>query len=174
MVPAVVSLEAPEADFWLLDEPRHPAIAQFLAYWTEKRGARAYPDRADVLPSDFVPLLPHIVIYDVVDGGADFRVRVFGTAIVELVGEERTGMLISEFGRCSRLPTQPQAVQRHWMDSLQASYKTGGPVLVGGRMSSSQRPYIIWHGISCPLSDGGNDIQKMIGIVLADYSQVHV
>ncbi len=168
MVLTMENLEAPETDFWFLEVPKHPTVARFLTYWTEKRGTRAYPDRADILPADIVPLLPHVVIYDVVDGGKDFRVRVFGTAIVELVGEERTGMLISEFGHSAKLPTQPHAVQRRWRDSLQASYKTGHPVLVGGRMSSSQRPYIVWHGISCPLSDGGNDIQKMIGVMVAE------
>lgn len=168
---SVENLETPEADFWFLKEPKHPIIARFLTYWTEKCGTRAYPDRADILPADIVPLLPHISIHEVVDGGKDFRARIFGTAIVELVGEERTGMLISEFGYNANPPTQPYTVQRHWMDCLQTAYKEARPVLVGGRMSCSQRPYIIWHGISCPLSNGGSEIQKMIGVLLADHSE---
>lgn len=163
--------EAPEGDFWFLQEPKHPIVARLNTYWTEKRGTRAYPDRADIVPADIVPLLPNIVIYDVIDGGRDFRTRVFGTAIVELVGEERTGMLISEFGRSTNPPTQPDAVQRHWMDSVQPAYTTGRPALVGGRMSSSRRPYIVWHGISCPLSNGGTDIQKIIGVMVAEHLQ---
>jgi hypothetical protein len=158
--------EAPEGeldDFHFLDAPIHPDVKRLLAYWNEKRGDRSMPVRADIVPSEIVSILPNIVIYDVVDDGQDFRVRIFGTALVELIGEERTGKLVSEFGNNCNPPTNAPGVRRRWMDSLAASYKTGQPACVTGTMSNSRRPYIVWHGISCPL--GEHTTTQMIGIM---------
>ena len=110
------------------------------------------PSRADIRPSEIIALLPHIIICDVQNQGADYRVRIFGTALVDLVGEERTGKLISEFGTDCNPPTHPDRVRSRWMDSMQAAYTTRRAAMVTGRMSSSKRPYIVWHGISCPLT----------------------
>ena len=126
------------------------------------------PDRSDIAPRDIISLLPSIVIYDVIDEGRDYRVRIFGTALVNLVGEERTGMLLSEFGAKCVPPTNTEAVRRRWMDSMTAAYTSGQPAFVTGRMSSSLRSYIVWHGVSCPLSDGCGKITQMIGIMTID------
>ncbi len=130
------------------------------------------PSRADIKPAEIVSLLPHIIICDVLDKGVDYRVRIFGTALVDLVGEERTGMLISEFGNNCNPPTHADMVRNKWIRGLQASHATGRPALVTGRMSSSKRSYIVWHGISCPLTDntqeGSADISQIIGVMIAE------
>jgi hypothetical protein len=155
-------------DFRFLDAAEHPDIAHLTGYWHEKRGHRAMPDRTDIVPSEIISLLPQTVIYDVLDDGRDFRVRIFGTGLVELVGEERTGMLVSEFGQGCNPPTNADAVRRRWMDSLSAAYVGNRPVFVKGRMSSSRRPYIVWHGVSCPLSDGHGKASQMIGVMAVE------
>lgn len=132
------------------------------------------PDRTDIHPSEIVSLLPHIIICDALDHGDDYRVRIFGTGLVDLVGEERTGKLISEFGTKYNPPTRADRirVRRRWMGSMQAAYTTRRPALVTGRMSSSKRAYIVWHGISCPLTDNAQgedaDIRQIIGVMIAE------
>jgi hypothetical protein len=66
------------------------------AYWSAKRGQRAMPSRADLDPGDLKALLPHILLIDVVEGGADFRYRLVGTEIERHIGRTLTGRLISE------------------------------------------------------------------------------
>tara|TARA_R110000868_G_scaffold167895_4_gene402394 strand:- start:61 stop:570 length:510 start_codon:yes stop_codon:yes gene_type:complete len=162
------NFESAEDDFHILDAPLHADAARLADYWHQKRGSRAMPDRSDIIPGDIVSLLPNIVIYDVIDEGRDYRVRIFGTALVNLVGEERTGMLVSEFGAKCVPPTDAEAVRRRWMDSMTAAYTSGQPAFVTGRMSSSLRPYIVWHGASCPLSDGSGKATQIIGIMTID------
>ncbi len=60
---------------------QRPELAQFFTYWNERRGARRFPSRADIAPHDITHLLPWLHMYDVVDGGNDFLVRLAGTSI---------------------------------------------------------------------------------------------
>ncbi len=67
------------------------------AYWDHRRQGRTVPDRRDIDPVDIGPgLLPNVALVDVVDGGARFRNRLVGTAIVERWGVETTGRFLDE------------------------------------------------------------------------------
>ena len=67
-------------------------------YWQSKRGTRAMPSRADIDPGEFRALLPHVMLVDVVDGGADFRYRLVGTELERHFGRSVTGHLLNELG----------------------------------------------------------------------------
>ena len=155
-------------DFRFLSAPTHPMTAKLAAYWQEKCQGRARPERGDIVPREIIQLLPNTVIYDVLDDGADFRVRVFGTALVELVGEERTGMRVSEFGRHCNPPTNAEAVRRRWMDSMSTAYETEAPAFVTGFMSSSRRSFIAFHGVSCPLGNENGKPKHMLGLMVPE------
>src|ERR1051325_6866611 len=61
-----------------------PVLGPVLRYWFDKRGARLMPSRRDIDPVEIEPrLLPNLQITELVDGGARFRYRLAGTAIVE-------------------------------------------------------------------------------------------
>lgn len=47
-------------------------------YWWRQRGDRTMPRREDISPPDMKAHLPHIVLADVIDKGADFRYRLVG------------------------------------------------------------------------------------------------
>lgn len=66
------------------------------AYWSAKRGQRAMPGRTDIEPGEMRALLPHILLIDVLRGGADFRYRLVGTEIERHFGRPLTGRLVSE------------------------------------------------------------------------------
>lgn len=145
------------------DAPEHPGVAAVVAYWETKRAGRTLPDRFDIDPSEIVPLLPNIIICESVDQGADFRIRIFGTKLVELVGEERTGKLLSEIGEHAVPPTRSDIVRDRWLEVSRRAFAQERPVFVSGRMSSSNRAYIAWHAVSCPLTAGGTDIAQTLG-----------
>jgi hypothetical protein len=65
--------------------------------WNAKRGARALPARHDLRPEELRPWFGNLIALDVIDGGRDFRYRLFGTAIVFQAGFDMTGKLLSEY-----------------------------------------------------------------------------
>lgn len=71
-------------------------LAALYSYWSDKRGDRSMPSRADVDPAELRGLLPHLLLLDVVDGGQDFRYRLVGTEIERHIGRQVTGRLIGE------------------------------------------------------------------------------
>src|SRR5262249_55294607 len=59
-----------------LDAIDNPILQQGLAYWHRLRGQRPYPARADLMPRDLSPLLRHVVLLRVLDGGGDYEYRI--------------------------------------------------------------------------------------------------
>lgn len=146
-----------------IDAPEHPSVMELHAYLEAKRGDREMPDRADIRPSEIVKLLPNIILAEAVNGGEDFRTRIFGTALVELLGEERTGMLLSEFAEEGGHATDPKAVQRRWLHITRKAFLGRKPVFIKVPFSASGRLYLVGHCISAPLTAGGTEPAQTIG-----------
>ncbi len=72
--------------------------------WNKKRGDRVLPARADLRPEELGPWLGNLIVLDVIDGGRDFRYRLFGTAIVMQAGFDMTGKFMSEYPIKQALP----------------------------------------------------------------------
>src|SRR5579862_4529995 len=99
-----------------------------FAYWQAKCGARAMPRRADIDPSEMIPLLPHLQITELVDGGARVRYRLVGTGIVAAYGAELTGKYFDEVFSGDRL---------HFVeDNYRLMCRERRPILVGNRYVS--------------------------------------
>lgn len=71
-------------------------LVDFYAYWNAKRGERHMPAREDIQPRDIARSLKRIHLYDVVDDGADFRIRVTGTAMFLGYYPDPTGRMVSD------------------------------------------------------------------------------
>lgn len=65
--------------------------------WQSKRGGRRLPARADLRPEELKPWFGNLIVLDVIDGGADFRYRLFGVNIARQAGFDMTGKLMSEY-----------------------------------------------------------------------------
>ena len=153
-----------------LDKPEDERAAQLLQYWHDKRGAKALPDRADIHPPEIPHLLPYILLADPVEGGEDFRIRLFGTALVELMQEERTGKLISQIG-LGPLTVAPKTVRSRWLEITRKAFREVGPVICKTQMSSSRRNYITVHGISLPLTRTGNVPEVLLGGIFPEMDE---
>ncbi len=77
----------------LSDSPR---FRDLKAYWDAKRGTRAMPRRADIDPLELRKHLGSLVLIEVLPGMTDFRMRLIGSTIVETLGRDSTGKLLSE------------------------------------------------------------------------------
>ena len=92
-------------DYW--SEPTSPEIYPadtvenenlrfMLGYWRELKGERRWPSRADLSPRKMKHCLRAVHIYDILEGGVDFRARIVGTAVYPRLEQDQTGRLISE------------------------------------------------------------------------------
>lgn len=100
----------------------HPDLKALLALWNQKRGERKMPTRDEFEPRDMRSYLRRLHLYDVVEGGRNFRIRVFGTSLTIGLGTDPTGKLITE---------HPDPVAGHrFMLILQHVVSVGRPVRV--------------------------------------------
>ena len=74
-------------------DPAYPDLVAILRYWNTKRGERFAPPRSAIDPTDFIESLPRVKLVDVLrgpEGNLDFRFRLAGTAIGNILGTELT------------------------------------------------------------------------------------
>jgi hypothetical protein len=70
------------------------SLYNLLQFWSDAGGADGVPSRDALDVFTLRPWLGHISIYEAVDG--DFRIRLEGTAIVAITGEDWTGRRASD------------------------------------------------------------------------------
>lgn len=85
------------------------------------------PARADLDPADIVPILPHVILFDVRDDPLDFRYRLIGTAVANNLIRNLAGQWMRD------IPHQAPPSVIH--GACQRVVEHGHPI-------SSQTPYI--------------------------------
>ncbi|MFN4088870.1 MAG: PAS domain-containing protein [Alphaproteobacteria bacterium] len=73
-----------------------PELRFLLEFWHTHKGPSGLLPRAAIDPLALRPALGVIMLLDVLDGGADFRYRLYGTTIAERTGFDWTGRRLSE------------------------------------------------------------------------------
>jgi hypothetical protein len=99
-------------------------LRYLLACWYEMRGERDMPERADVTPRSLGPSLRFVQMYEIVEGGRDFRCRVFGTGLAESTGLQVTGRRVSEL--------EDARVRERMVGAMRRVVQTQGPVRMTG------------------------------------------
>ena len=74
----------------------HEPLQFLLGYWSAKKDGNELPRTGSIDPVEMKPALRFIMLLDVLDGGTDFRYRVYGTGIVERTGRDWTGKRVSD------------------------------------------------------------------------------
>lgn len=69
---------------------RSSELRALHAFWRDRAAGRPMPGRADFDVFDLKPWLPHLMLLDVI-GEAEFRYRVYGTALSHMFGHDHTG-----------------------------------------------------------------------------------
>jgi hypothetical protein len=155
-------------DVSILDAPRHPGVAMLSAYWDRKRAGRPMPDRCDIAPSEIVRLLPNIFICETLEGGRDFRFRIFGTALVNLLGIEMTGRTMSELGADPSIILNVEAARHRWRSLTELTYRSASPHFASGYMINTIHRAIAWHSYSAPLTLGESGVAQIVGGLFFD------
>ena len=140
---------------------RSPILRQGLAYWNEKRGHRAMPARADFDPMEIIPILPHVVLLDVLRDPLDFRYRLIGTLTEEHMAEPYTGRRFSE------IPHQ-RAPSRIWSCSEQV-VQDPRPLRSDIPYIGPKRDFTTVEDVMMPLAADGETVDMIF--VVVDYNQ---
>jgi hypothetical protein len=139
----------------------HDIVKDALSYWESLCRGRTTPLRSDFDPIDIPNLLPHIMLFDVIDGGQDFRYRVIGGAIRSMFFENYTGRLLS---------TQPNVEpDGPLMTHVRQAVQTGRPVRSPIEYIGPQSNFRKLDEINLPLSDEiGQVTHLLVCMVLVD------
>lgn len=114
-----------------------------LQHWHACRGERLVPTRNEFNPLNLRPWLGSITILTMIDGGKDFLVRLDGTDVVALTGEDWTGRLVSEIDA---------AFGSHVGDDLRAVIDSASPSI--RRMPILQKSWQSATRVCLPVSSG--------------------
>lgn len=158
---------APDRGFEFLDTPVHPQAAALHDFWLKKCAGRAMPARSDIDLGELRRWAPNIVISEPVNAGADYRLRLFGSALVEITGEERTGKLVSEIGSSGLLAAGN--IRARWRAILSRAFETHAPVFARARASVEGREHVLYHGLALPLSVNGTPAAQCLGALFTEY-----
>ena len=76
-----------------LEQVAEHELRDLYSYWAGKRQNGTYPSRRDIDPGDITPLLPYVLLLDVLDDGL-LRFRLVGTDAAS--GVDPTGRILQE------------------------------------------------------------------------------
>lgn len=140
-----------------------PRLRRLLAYWLDRRGARAMPARGDIDPLDFAYLLGSIMLVDVLPqpgGDLRFRYRVYGVDAVAHSGMDLTGRYTEDYPGAEFAAKLKQ--------SYTALVQGGMPRRVQRREYYDGRYYEM-EGLLLPLGDAAGINMILIGLAFGPW-----
>ncbi|MCA3267050.1 MAG: PAS domain-containing protein [Azospirillum sp.] len=139
--------------------PYSPRLLEFESLWRSKCRGPLIPGRRDFAFEEFRPWLGMITLLEAVDGGADFRIALHGTANAERFRIDATGMRVSELPPQWRAAVEP---------GIAAVIAARAPVLSRHRWVNEQFDYA-WERVLAPFASDGVTIDGLASVV-ADVS----
>jgi hypothetical protein len=134
---------------------------ELYRYWLSKRGARVMPSRGDINPADISQLLPYLMVVE--RAGEQFRYRQVGSAIVEAVGYDATGINVGSYIAAPETAAQVRVIF-DWV------YTAAGPVFVAGEMLHKTGANINLSLLTGPLSEDGVAVDMCISTFAVRFS----
>lgn len=140
-----------------LSERSNIQLRELFEYWSERRGQRRMPARADIDPADIPKLLPHLLLADVDEQPADVRFRLVGTELVERFGGEFTGRRLSDLDYGS----EADAVAESYAQVI----RTGEPQFKISHFWTRDYRYLRIQHLLLPLSEDGKSVNMILACV---------
>ncbi len=139
----------------------HRSLRRLIAYWLDKRGARAMPALADVDPVEIPWALGRIWLCDYLAESGRFRYRLAGEFINSFWGRNIAGKHLDEILPSDRLKAVTKKVRT----------VRERPAIVHDRVSLSLAEEISKSGerLILPLSDDGTRVTALLGASQCDW-----
>jgi hypothetical protein len=132
----------------------HSSLRNLYDYWNGRRGARSMPARSDLDPVDLKPILPMLILIDVVPDARRYIYRLVGTREVEMRGSDPTGKAIKD----AYYGESPEETAYY----LDRAVRTRQPVLYRGTYqplsTRTQREDVLF----LPLSKDGENVDMIM------------
>lgn len=140
-------------------------LGPVLGYWMGKRGYRSMPRKRDIDPIEISPqVLPYLQIIEAINGGARFRYRLVGTALVEAYGKDFSGCIADELFSDSRL------------DFVQGIYRTvcetKAPLFSRNKYYTPRNAELFSMRVYMPLSENDAEVHHILCAMRFDYGTV--
>lgn len=130
-------------------------LAAFVALWHAKCRDARLPARRDFAFEDFRPWLGTVTLLEAVEGGADFRITLHGTANAERFRIDATGLRVSD------LPTPWRNAIWPGIEAVRARRT---PVLSRHRWTNDHFDYA-WERVLAPLAADGGTIDGIVSVI---------
>lgn len=129
-----------------------------LRYWDDLRGARRMPGCREVDAIEMRPALGYINLVEAVEGGHDFRYRVFGSIVAAVSGFDMTG-------RCASALRASAYVVEFGLAVFRATLRRGEPLFtVHGPPAAVYTA--TWHRLVLPLADEQGEVARLLVCVV--------
>jgi hypothetical protein len=134
---------------------RTPVLERLLAYWDLKRAGRPWPLRADIDPADIKPLLPNIMLVDIMRQPFRVRYRLVGTEIAHVAHFDFTGHFLDQL-------TFEGGDSMDWAGCYRQVTETGRPGFGTVHWLSPVAAHRWVEFLICPLSTDGASVTQCI------------
>lgn len=145
-------------------------MRNFYESWSEmpRHEEDAVPNVNDFDVFKFRAAMGFMVYMDVIDNGGDFQFRVFGSRIVDIIGFDWTGRLVSD------LPTSPSC-RSYLITCYRAILQCRKPLYTKHRLRKEDR-VVEWERFLVPLGDASTSVSRILGLsipipIAPDYGQ---
>ncbi len=126
------------------------------------------PLKTSIDPIEVPNLLPMMMILDAEEGPpVRFKLRLLGTSAVEIVGEERTGRYLDDFGENLTGGVRQEIIGR-WQKTCLAVYTSQLPMFVQGMRRNPQRTHQTVHVAALPLTTDGMTVSHLLGAMVTE------
>src|SRR5215470_15931847 len=126
-----------------------PRLTRLVAYWQEQAKSGRVPDRAAFGPDVLhrLGLIANVVLHDVVDGGARFRVRLVASGLAATTGRDNTGRFLDE--------VYAPEVYESLAESMRWVLRERRPLRSHGTLALVGKEFIPYEAGIAPLANGG-------------------
>lgn len=138
----------------VIDDSRPEPLRVLAAYWRHIAGTGALPHLKQVDPVALRPALGYVMLLDAVEGGRDFRYRLYGSIISGISGFDMTGKLLSEHPANAYVAEFGIATYRATLQRREPVYTARSPV--GAAQTTS------WQRLALPLVDDSGAVARFV------------
>jgi hypothetical protein len=141
-----------------VSEIKSKFVLDFFDLWSARCSEDHIPARNSFDFECLQPWLGNIQIMEVVAGGQDFLHKLIGTNIVDMIGRDLSGKLVSE---CDYEIGANQMLERY-----RFTMSMRKPVFRRGKVLwKEDRSWLNFEMVTAPLSNGGTNVDQLISIL---------
>lgn len=117
-----------------LAEPTHFGARLLLEHWWERQPRGGIVMGRDLPSRSLGCILRNLAVYEPVDGGQDYRVRLAGAAFMRLFAQEISGLKLSQFVTSDCM--------EDYREEFSCVFEVGAPVLHNVRIMCGEKTHV--------------------------------